>query len=740
MLAKAEHEPLGDPCDKCGRPTREHRAPRERRRPARHDDRTEEERCTFLGIDGEGQGRAPHRYTLMGCSDESGERTWIQRPREGLHDLSTLECLEFICGLPRRHTKIFAYSFGYDLTMILRDVDDYTLFRLFRPELRRGEHGPKPVYWKTELPDGEEVTYSLNLLSTKFTIARSTSEYVQISPNKWRAKMGRSIVLNDIWKFFQGRFTVALKEWKIGTPEAIAHMEDMKKNRSKFEALVAAGGAKIIEAYCLEECKYMAELARKLTDAHERVDLKLRSYFGAGSSASAMMDKMGIKAHVKNAREARASDPFELEGAIAAAFFGGRFENSFLGRIPGPVYSADISSAYPYELCFLPCLVHGKWRRTRNRDVMERARVAVVRYSLDEPPRPDRTAWAPFPFRLPDGSIVYPRSSGGGWVWRQEYLAGERIFPNVGFQEAWAYECDCNCVPFADIPIYYRERVRIGKEGPGIVIKLGCNSCYGKLAQSRGGIGAYTRWDWAGLITSGSRSKLLSDALEPLENHWDLLMLATDGVCSKVPIDMPAPKDTGTYDCRNTKGDLVPLGGWEKKTLEGGLFLARPGIYFEPVQKTEEKLEYVRGRGVGRDAMIKNANRIMEALERGDKSLHVTSFDRFIGAKTSISRSLKKPGDTGKGKYRYKRSPVFGEWIDRPVEMSFDPMPKREKVRPDGSLSLRSFPHLTSLAYKPGFTSSPEAELLKAMMQEATEQPEGELGHYEELDMEDLFA
>ena len=736
MIAKPEHQPEGDPCARCGRAATDHRARRERRRPDRRDDRAEDERCVFLGIDGEGQGRAPHRYTLMGCSDELGERSWVLRPKEGFIDLSTVECLEFICSLPARHAKIFAYSFNYDLTMILRDVDDRALYRLFRPDLRRGEHGPKPEYWQTTLEGDEPVTYGFNLLATKFSVSRSIGREVrEVAPGVFRPKMGRATTIYDVWKFFQGRFTAALTDWKIGTPEAVARMEEMKRKRSEFDKV----SNEAIEAYCLDECRYMAELARKLTDAHDNVGLKLKSYFGAGSSASAMLDAMGLKSHVKESRVIRANDSVDLETAIASAFFGGRFENSRTGKIAGPVYSADISSAYPYELCFLPCLLHGKWRRTKNRSIMERARAAVVRYALDEPARPKEAAeaaWAPFPFRVPDGSIVYPRASGGGWIWREEFLAGERLFPNAHMVEAWAYECQCGCVPFAEIPRYYRERVRIGKEGPGIVIKLGCNSCYGKLAQSVGGqLGAYTVWMWAGLITSGTRMKILSDALGGLENHADLLMTATDGVCSRVPIAMPAPRDTGTYDCRNQKGELVPLGGWEQKTLSGGLFLARPGIYFQPTERSEEELKYVRGRGVGRAAMVQNARRIMDAYEAGERSVHVTSLDRFVGAKTGISRSKKKPSDPGRGQWRYKRSVVFGDWVDRPIEMSFDPLPKREGVGPDGVLGLRAFPNLTSLPYRQGTTASAEATLLRALAAEALEQPDcdfGELSDYEE--------
>ena len=726
-LPKPEHACVGDPCQRCGRAPSDHRAPRKRNRPSGRDHRSEDERCAFFGIDGEGQGRAPHRYTLMGCADETGDRTWVLRPEEGLTDLSTAQCLEFVCSLPKRHAKLFAYSFGYDLTMILRDVDDYTLYRLFRPDLRRGKHGPRPVYWQTVLKGGEEVTYALNLLATKFSVRRSTGATFEREDGVVMPKLGPPATIHDVWKFFQGRFTAALTDWKVGSPEVVARMEDMKAQRSKFEKLAREGGTAAIESYCLEECRYMAELARKLTDAHEKAGLRLRNYYGAGSSASAMMEIMGVKAAVKESRVVRESmDPVELSLDVMSGFFGGRFENSRVGRIEGPVYSYDISSAYPYELCTLPCLMHGRWSKTKVRGEIERARTALVRYRLRESGPLEEQAWGPFPFRTKDGSIVYPGVSGGGWIWREEYLAGERLFSGVEFVEAWVYRCECDCVPFKDIPGYYAERVRIGKEGPGIVIKLGCNSCYGKLAQSVGGqLGPFTCWPWAGIITSGTRSKILSDAIGGLACRADLLMCATDGVASTSPISMPAPRDTGTFDCVNQKGERVPLGGWEFKKLEGGLFLARPGVYFEPGQKSAEEIKYVRGRGVGRAAMLKSAGRIMRAYEDGEKSIVVTSMDRFVGAKTAISRSRKQPGDEGRGEYRYKRSTVFGDWIDRPVEMTFDPEPKRQGIGEGGRLGLRAFPGLESLPYVPHGAPSPEAELLRAATAEALEQPDG---------------
>ena len=94
---------------------------------------------TFVGIDGEGTtdhfGPWPgkHRYTKLCAADEFGRKYSVKNPK----GLTTQECFKFILALPHKNTKIFAYSFGYDLTKTLENVDDATLYKLVRPELRR---------------------------------------------------------------------------------------------------------------------------------------------------------------------------------------------------------------------------------------------------------------------------------------------------------------------------------------------------------------------------------------------------------------------------------------------------------------------------------------------------------------------------------------------------------------------------------------------------------------------------
>jgi hypothetical protein len=727
-------------CLKCDLPLLQHRVRpvRSGKRGIDRRHRKDSERATYIGIDGEGQGRADHRYVLLAASDEEGNREWVaeaSNPRIGR--LTTVECLDMILELPTRRAKVFSFSFNYDITKILTDLDNKSLFYLFRPEMPERQRpkceafkGPYPVAWCPKCK-GEcehegahyDDIYKLNLLGTKFVVKKAK----------------KRVVIWDLFKFFQSKFVAALEDWKVpggdGSEESakarkiiLDNMREMKDQRADFDKL--NHGA--VKDYCLEECRCIAELARRLIEAHNGANLKLKSYYGAGSSGAAMLTAMGIKKQIFPPRQ-------EMRDAIASAFFGGRFENSVIGAIREPLVNLDISSAYVYQLAFLPCLEHGSWSHTKRRKDLEKAEAqngALVRYSLGNPGI--EASWGPFPFRTRDGTISFPRTSGGGWVWLDEYVAGERVFPNVKFHEAWIYSSNCACKPFARIPEYYNLRLKIGKEGPGIVIKLGMNSCYGKLAQSVGNA-LFNSWIWAGMITSGCRAQIL-DVMGLHKDKRNLLMIATDGIYTReIDIVPPEALPTKTDELYpDDKGVLrsKPLGGWEIKHCPKGVFVARPGIYF-PLEPTKEEIKSVRARGVGRSVVLESWQIILDAWEKKgvDGIAKVANVSRFCGAKTSISVSGKE------GAYKFKRAkskdpkrPTYGQWISREVALSFDPMPKRASVNADGvTLALRTFPKdLVSTPYgRAVIGMSKESKELAAAKQEIMEQPDGDLQDYE---------
>jgi hypothetical protein len=637
---RVKHIPKGDPCTVCGLAKANHltRSPREIA------SRKSEYCYSYVGIDGEGIGRGPHRYVLLAAATENG-RTWYTEASSGL---STKQCLDFILQLP--NCRLFAFSFGYDLTKILQDVDNETLYRLIRPSLRYRSgaaraRGPKPVRWRE---------YTLNYLNGKFLVKRDSTRRV----------------IWDIYKFYQSSFVTALERWAVGETEFIAAM---KKRRGQFKLEELDS----IRRYCFTECTYLAQLAKKLIETHSKVGLKLTSYYGPGSTASIAMRKMGI-------RELRGKQPQAMQEPIACAFFGGRFEHSVMGPINSKVYSYDISSAYPYHLYGLPCLVCGRWVFTTSVSNLKKARTALIHYSFEAS---KSLSWAPFPLRDMHGDIHYPYRS-EGWVWYSEYLAATRHFKGVKFIAAWVYYTDCDCRPFADVARYYRDRISVGKDAAGIVIKLAINSIYGKLAQSTGLAPPYQSWLWAGMVTAGTRAQILD--LMHSRNRSDVLAIATDGIYAKRKLRPDRPIDTGTFDLSK------PLGGWEEKEYPDGMFFVKPGIYF-PL-KTDLEPEHLRARGIGRKTLLDNRQRIIEAYERGDKIIKLPNVDRFHGLKTCISRTR-------------KRSPRFGEWQANPIKLSFD-CPNRN---PD--MSLRAATH-ASYPYSKSMLSR---DKLQALISEAAE-------------------
>jgi DNA polymerase type B, organellar and viral len=644
----------------------------------------------IIGVDGEGQGRAPHLYTFLAACDESG-RTWST---ENVNGLGTAQCLRFLLGFPP-HTLVMGFSFQYDLTKILKDLPDVKLYDLFH-EARRAYFATINGFRRVLYRPIEWQGFSINLLNRQLTVKRG----------KTRVKVW------DIFRFFQGKFTQALTDWRICASDVIDEMVVMKDKRSEFDKLEWQS----VKTYCLGECLQLAKLGRALITAHDEACLTLTDYYGAGSTAKTFLKRIGIA-------DKRGVHPTKMLYPIACAFFGGRFENSVIGKVQGPVYNADISSAYPYQCYHLPCLEHGKWSHALQPKIREiyDARLALVHWTSILDGTRKGAAWGALPVRNEKGSILFPLYGFGGWTWKEEFLESKRLADTEPI-EAWLYHTDCECRPFAEIADIYRERLRIGKEGKGIVLKLASNSVYGKMAQSLGNAPPFQSWIWAGNVTSGTRAQLLQ-SLDGSERDWDVLMFATDGVFSTRKIKFPKPRDTGTFDLEK------PLGGWEHKTIPSGVFCARPGIYF-PLDMAENpsdtEVKAIRARGLGKKILYEKWREIIRAYEGGETSVTFGNVTRFIGAKTGLSRGEKSG---------VKRSAGYGEWVSYPITMSFDPSPKREKILSNGRLSVEEFVGTESepyeRAYKRVATPEFDADLMTGSIETPlfdSEQPDSVYG------------
>jgi len=169
------------------------------------------------------------------------------------------------------------------------------------------------------------------------------------------------------------------------------------------------------------------------------------------------------------------------------------------------------------------------------------------------------------------------------------------------------------------------------------------------------------------------------------------------------------------------------LGGWEEKKVPQGIFAARPGIYF-PLSPTDNEIKEVRARGIGKAVLFECWGKIVDAWNQGQETVTIDEYgngkrlSRFIGAKSAVNRVIDDDNN-----FEYRRSKSYGQWVHRPIEMTFNPLPKRERVMEDGvSLELRNLKGRTSMPYKRAIgLRAPEALLLKAAELESNEQPDG---------------
>lgn len=320
-----------------------------------------------IGVDGEGMSLpdGSHVYRYMAACLADGT-VIAELEREG--GIKTREALDFIAELPKfdddgvPYLGVFGYGLGYDWTKWLEKVKNKPLFELFHsddlePKVTCGDLKLMLIGKCLEFNDGKQ------------------------------PKRQKQTKVWDVLKGFQSTFVKAIKAWKVGTPEEWERIEAMKKQRGNFVDSDWGG----VQFYCKDECRLLAELVEVYVRAHVEAGIDLRGkYHGAGSTSDAflmMMDALSKKS-------TRALECDELDGllqmrsAFSRAFFGGRAEVSRLGVVKGPVWMADIASAYPHVLFELPCVKHGKWRKAKGRGLkraLRAAKVAVVHYSIPTP-------------------------------------------------------------------------------------------------------------------------------------------------------------------------------------------------------------------------------------------------------------------------------------------------------------------------------------------------------------------
>lgn len=541
-----------------------------------------------IGIDGEGitDPDGSHRYTLLAASPNKA----IER-----HDLSTVECFDFLLSLPREALKV-GFSINYDVNMWLRDIPADHLKELLEAEA---------LYWKT---------YKIKYIPHKQTIISD--------------QHGRRVHIYDVFGFFQCSFVKALEDWKItnrATVEAIAAMKELRGTFTDVQRHA-------VKRYCLDECNLLVDLMQRLVAATNRAQIPCRNWYGVGALASGLLQKHGMKRYVGAA-------PLYLHDQILAGYYGGRFEIGMSGNV-GPVHVYDIKSAYPSVARSLPCLAHVRYQNVRQYDSTKLA-LWHVRWDVDE-----HTRWAPFPWRDDHYGIHYP-TNGEGWYWDQEVDAAMRLHPK-GIQviEGVQIVKQCEHKPFAFIDDVYAERQRLEALGDyaNKTLKLALNSLYGKTAQSIGhGCKKHTQekvkdcfacmnakrppyqsYVWAGRITSGTRAQILHAIRQAPR---DIMSIATDSVVSRIPLELVVGRG---------------LGEWDHAHYEE-CFLLQPGIYRLrnpcPNNYQEEHCEHIAIRTRGFGKFETNFQLIVDDFLTNPFGEHRYMATRFVGLASAMCRT-----------------------------------------------------------------------------------------------------
>lgn len=529
----------------------------------------------FVGCDGEGakdaDGRS--RYVLFRMGDR-------ELHRDGAR-LETPELLQFIVDHPDPDAILVGFFFEYDVSNILRDVPatrspdkpdiPSRLERLLQVDLQaaKGAANPYEKSGWTSLKFEGFPEFGVKYIPRNFLKVCRLERFYDHKNKRWahRAATGSTRTIYDTQGFFQSSFVKALELWGIGKAH-LPVIAAMKADRSTFQGLTDR-----VRKYCAIECDLLAEMMDAFRDQCIATGMVPTTWNGAGKIASAL-----LKQHdAITAKQLDQVTPPDVLDLAHAAYYGGRFETTWVGRLPA-TWEHDINSAYPAAMLDLPCLRHGTWHKTTGKRLKKSRDLFVARVAFTHPPKQFLCG---LPFRSKQGRLSWPRQ-GNGVYWSPEIRSAERLGAKVTYKGGWRFVAKCDCKPYEFVRDLYELRRQIGKSVRGIPIKLGLNSIYGKKAQ-RIGKPTFANPIEAGLITAMTRAKI-NDAIIAAGDPRRVVMIATDGVYSiRGPI----------------KGLPIgeALGQWEVKKF-ASLFIVRPGLYWPPDKLAGVKARKLKTRGL----------------------------------------------------------------------------------------------------------------------------------------------
>ena len=609
----------------------------------------------FVGCDGEGCGvddKGRQLYMLFRMGDRE---LFTGAP------LRTVELLDFICN----HSSdgiLVGFAFGYDVTMILRDLSEQQQRRLFAP--KDFSVGHSHYVWYKD--------FDIDYLPRQYFRVRRVRIVRQPDGSEKRIGIkGSQRTIYETFGFFQKSFLKTIKDFSVGDKAQLERIETNKNARADFAEMTQE-----VRDYCALECDFLGQLMERLREYCHAAGIVPRTWNGAGKLASALHKMHATIRH----SELPACLPPDVDHMANMAYYGGRFEITRTGAINQTIYEYDICSAYPDAMRKLPCLCHGRWEQASAKQLAKHDGLYLAAVKFKCSPNADNGSaqLGALPVRSKEGHLYWPLQ-GAGIYWSPEIESARELGFKIQLKAGWTYHKQCNCDMFGWVEQLYNYRKSIGSQGAGYPIKLGINSLYGKLAQRKGN-GVYNNMVWAGLITSYTRTKL-NAAIR--KNPSRIVMVATDAIYSLDPLDL----DFGSS-----------LGQWDEAKFDG-LFIVQPGLYWCPA-KRKRKSRGLSGSFFERGGLTERFEADWHFYQSQNQAGLSNDFPAvtvpvpgFIGLKLALARN--KPD-------------LAGTWVNETRAISFDYRNKRQgHIWHDGHIitgiksgrpDLISLPHRDFLA------------------------------------------
>jgi hypothetical protein len=620
-----------------------------------------------VAIDNEGQdypGYIPYQgvryprhdtYLWGAAADDGREPAWLTDAETHGMDkrpLAVEKILDWLLDLPRQFGKaVFVmFSFRYDIAQILKHLDYYTAWEIFKHETHPDKGvvktiGHAPVFWKG---------YAIHYIDGKCIDIKRLANPDKPSQGG-RSKYSARIRIYDVFGFWGSSFSAvvgSMVQSGRATSDEDAFVREMKARRENF------GSEDIgrIKSYTAMELRLLARMMTDLRKGLAEIGLHLRDWHGAGAAAAALIEAKNLKAHY--GPDIAASNITPQQDAAHHAFHGAHIESLKQGYMENAVlHCYDIASAYPAGMVDLPSLglvggargplkdmeseiaaffawlptAEGKWINRPGSDIptgsLAELRKAIeatspvsmfkIRFQFPAyekfHPDPRRAVFIPFyplPYRQKRGGILFP-AGGYGWYMRDHVLGAiawlERFVPDFprprdklakitafNFEEAWIFEPApggrADERPFGFVVDLFGERRRI-KEEIERSGKYDIREKALKLALNSvyGKLAqSVGREGWAPAVANPYYAAATTAYCQ--RRVLEAALLDPHAIVFFATDGIVSTRELQGLPRVRKKGEIVDLGDWEYSQADSGLFVL-PGVY------TYGKVEYDKNGG-----------------------------------------------------------------------------------------------------------------------------------------------